>query len=85
MLLCWALVEQARHEHMSNEYKNRHFIDGPLVIPIMGIPKTREHLFNSIFLYTIYCTVVRNSESKNIVYYTWSDIVPCFCFDVPTW
>ena len=23
-MLCWALVEQARHEHMSDEYKNRY-------------------------------------------------------------
>ena len=24
--LCWVLVEQARHEHMSDEYKNRYII-----------------------------------------------------------
>ena len=25
-MLCWVLVEQARHEHMSDEYKNRYNI-----------------------------------------------------------
>ena len=24
-MLCWGLVEQARHEHMSGEYKNRYY------------------------------------------------------------
>ena len=25
-MLCWALIEQARHEHMSDEYKNGYVI-----------------------------------------------------------
>ena len=29
VVLCWALVEQARHEHMSDEYKNRYVIVVP--------------------------------------------------------
>ena len=28
-MLCWRLVEQARYEHMSDEYKNRNIIDVP--------------------------------------------------------
>ena len=24
--MCWGLVEQARHEHMSDEYKKQHII-----------------------------------------------------------
>ena len=30
-MLCWALVEQAPHEHMSDEYKDRYIIDVLLV------------------------------------------------------
>ena len=26
VVLCWALAEQARHEHMSDEYKNRYLV-----------------------------------------------------------
>ena len=29
VVLCWALVEQARHEHMSDAYKNQYIIDIP--------------------------------------------------------
>ena len=26
VVLCWVLLEQARHEHMSDEYKNRYIV-----------------------------------------------------------
>ena len=26
VVLCWGFVEQARHEHMSDEYQNRYII-----------------------------------------------------------
>ena len=26
VVLCWALVEQARHEHMPDEYKKRYYL-----------------------------------------------------------
>ena len=29
VVLCWGLVEQARHEHMSDEYKNPFIVDVP--------------------------------------------------------
>ena len=29
VVLCWGLVEQARHEHMSDEYKSQYIIDVP--------------------------------------------------------
>ena len=29
VVLCWGLIEQARHEHMSNEYENQYIIDVP--------------------------------------------------------
>ena len=32
-MLCWALVEQARHEHMSDEYKNRNIVIVPWQSP----------------------------------------------------
>ena len=34
-MLCWVLVEQAGHEQMSDEYKNR-YMYVVLVIPILG-------------------------------------------------
>ena len=30
VVLCWGFVEQARHEHMSDEYENQDIIDVPL-------------------------------------------------------
>ena len=29
VVLCWGLVEQARHEHMTDEYKKRYIINVP--------------------------------------------------------
>ena len=42
VVLCWVLVEQARHEHMSDEYNNRHII---VVVPRSPswVPNTQEH------------------------------------------
>ena len=29
MVLCWGLVKQAQHEHMSDEHKKQYIIDVP--------------------------------------------------------
>ena len=41
-MLCWALVEQARHEHMSDEYKNRYIINSAAVAHILGLADKHE-------------------------------------------
>ena len=38
-VLCWGLVEEARHEHMSDEYKKRYIID---VLPSPSLVKVRD-------------------------------------------
>ena len=35
-MLCWDLVEQTGHGHMSDEYKNRYVNYSTLVTPILG-------------------------------------------------
>ena len=42
-MLCWVLVEQAPHEHMSDEYKIPIYQCSTLVIPILGTKYTRDH------------------------------------------
>ena len=42
--MCWALVEQARHEHMSDEYKNRYIVDIP---PSPSLVKVRDTIMVS--------------------------------------
>ena len=37
--LCWELVEQARHEHMSDEYKHQYIID---LLPSPSLVKVRD-------------------------------------------
>ena len=42
-MLCWALVEQARHEHMSNEYyKNRCIVAVFAEAPMLGLRGKHE-------------------------------------------
>ena len=40
-MLCWVLVEQARHEHMSDEYKKRYIVVIVPRGPILGTEYTR--------------------------------------------
>ena len=39
-MLCWGVVEQARHEHMSDEYKKQYIIDVPR--SSSWVPKERD-------------------------------------------
>ena len=39
-MLCWGLVEQARHEHMSDGYKNRYILDVPPSPPLVKVRDT---------------------------------------------
>ena len=42
-MLCWALVEQAGHEHTSDEYKRLMvYYYSTLVFPILGTKYTRD-------------------------------------------
>ena len=40
VVLCWGLVEQTRHEHMSDEYNNQYITDVPMSPP--WLPKERD-------------------------------------------
>ena len=42
MGLCWALVEQARHEHMSDEYMQPVYYYCALVALILSLPDEHE-------------------------------------------
>ena len=41
-MLCWGLVEQARHKYMSSEYKNQYIVDVPLSSLWMKVRDTTE-------------------------------------------
>ena len=43
-MLYWGLIEQAQHEHMSDDYKTQYIID---VTPSPSWAKVREHLSGS--------------------------------------
>ena len=43
VVLYWVLVEQAGHEHMSDEYKRPIYYYSTLVFPILGTKCTRDH------------------------------------------
>ena len=41
-MLCWVLVEQTGHEHMSDEYKRPIYYDSVTEAPILGQPVKHE-------------------------------------------
>ena len=42
-MLCWDLVEQARHGHMSDEYKNRYIKYSIAEARILVVQTIRDH------------------------------------------
>ena len=43
-MLYYGFDEQARHEHMSDEYKDRYIISASLKTPLLGTTDNTRHL-----------------------------------------